>query len=66
MRHAVDSRHRHLFELLIRSYPQLGMNLGFRNESAFENVTHEEVIVHRLRDDLCDSSRVELDETVVL
>ena len=41
------------------------MHVRFRYDSAFEDVTHEEVIVHRLRDDLCNSGGIELDERVV-
>ena len=65
MRHAVYPRHRHLFELLVRSDPQLGMYLRFGNELAFEDVAHKEVIVHCLSHDLCHSSGIELDESVV-
>ena len=41
------------------------MHLRFRDDSAFENVAHEEVIVHRLRDDLRHPTGIELDESVV-
>ena len=65
MRHAVNPRHGYLLELLVRPDPQFGVYLRFWNDFAFENVTHEEVIVHCLRDDLCDPSRIEFDESVM-
>jgi hypothetical protein len=32
---------------------------------AFEYMPHQQVVIHGLCDNLCDSQRVELDETVV-
>ena len=52
--------------LSVRAYPELGVHLVLRDDLARENVAHEQVVVHRLRDDLCDRGRVELDEAVVL
>ena len=52
--------------LPVRAYPQLGVHLVLRDNLAREDVAHEQVVVHRLRDDLCDRRRVELNEAVVL
>ena len=41
------------------------MHFVFRNDFASQDVAHEQVIVHRLRDDLCDGRRRKLDEPVV-
>ena len=49
----------------IRTYPELRMHFVFWNDLASQNVAHEQVIVHRLRDDLCDGRRCKLDEPVV-
>jgi hypothetical protein len=49
----------------IRTYPELWMHFVFRNDLASQNVAHEQIIVHRLRDDLCDGRRCKLDEPVV-
>ena len=48
----------------IRTYPELRMHFVFRNDLASQNVAHEQVIVHRLRDYLCDGRRCKLDEPV--
>ena len=57
---------RNLPPLPVRANPELWMHLVLRDDLAREDVAHEQVIVHRLRDDLCDRGRVELDEAVVL
>ena len=49
----------------IRTYPELRMHFVFWNDLASQNVAHEQVIVHRLRDDLCDRRRCKLDEPVL-
>jgi len=49
----------------IRTYPELRMHFVFWNDLASQNVAHEQVIVHRLRDDLCDGRRCKLDEPVM-
>ena len=41
------------------------MHFVFGDDLASQNVTHEQVIVHRLRDDLGDRRRRKLDESVV-
>lgn len=50
----------------IRTYPEFRMHFVFRNDLASQNVAHEQIIVHRLRDDLRDGRRCKLDEPVVL
>ena len=49
----------------IRPYPELWMHFVFRNDLASQNVAREQIIVHRLRDNLCDGRRCKLDEPVV-
>jgi hypothetical protein len=55
----------HEAPLAIRTYPEFRMHFVFRDNFAGQDVTHEQIIVHRLRDDLCDRRRRKLDESVV-
>jgi hypothetical protein len=41
------------------------MNLFYWDDLAFQNVTHEQVVVHGLRNDLRNRERVELNEGVM-
>ena len=41
------------------------MNLFYRDDLAFQNVTHEQVVIHGLRNDLRNCERVELNEGVM-
>lgn len=50
----------------VRSNPQLRVHLVLGDDFALHDVTVEEVVVHRVGDDLSHRRRVELDETVVL
>ncbi len=47
-----DAVARHRSPLPIRSYPELRVHLVLRDDLAREDVAREEVVVHRLRDNL--------------
>lgn len=51
--------------LAIRTDPKLRVHFVFRDDLAGQDVAHEQIIVHRLRDDLRDLRRRKLDESVV-
>ena len=51
--------------LPIRSNPELRVHLVLRDHLACEDMAHEEIVVHRLGDDLGNGRRVELNEAVV-
>ena len=51
--------------LPVRANPQLGVHLVLGDDLACEDMTHEQVVVHRLRNDLRDRRGVELNEGVV-
>lgn len=42
------------------------MNFILGYHFAFEYMSHEQIIVHRFRNDLCDRGRVELEERIML
>lgn len=56
----------HWTELAVGSDPHLGVNLIVGYDLADEDVTREEVVVHRLVNDLSDRGVGEFDEGVVL
>lgn len=51
---------------LVRAYPQFRVDLILGYDFARQNVSHEQVVVHRLRNNFCDRRRLEFDESVVL
>lgn len=51
--------------LLVRTDPQLGVYLVSRDDVTAEKVTHKQVVVHCLRNDLGDRCAGKLDVTVV-
>jgi succinylarginine dihydrolase len=66
MLHARHARRGHLAPLAVRANPQLGVHLIAGDELAAQDVPHEEVVVHHLRDDLRNGGGVELEEGIVL
>ena len=51
--------------LAIRTDPELRVHFVFRDDLAGQDVVHEQIVVHRLRDDLGDRRRRKLDESIV-
>ena len=51
--------------LPVRANPQLGVHLVLGDDLACEDMAHEQVVVHRLRNDLRDRRGVELNEGIV-
>jgi len=49
----------------VRTHPELWVNFVFRDDLANQDMAHEQIIVHRLRNDLSDGRRDKLDEAVV-
>lgn len=49
----------------ICAHPQLWVDLVLGYHLASEYMSHEQVVVHRLCDDLCDRGRVEFEEGIV-
>ena len=49
----------------IRAHPELRVNCVLWDDLASHDMAHEQIIVHRLRDDLSDGRRHKLDEAVV-
>jgi hypothetical protein len=60
-----EAIHGHDAPLAIRTDPELRVHFVFRDDLAGQDVAHEQIIVHRLRDDLGDRRRHKLDESVV-
>lgn len=63
---SVLARLGHDAELAVRADPQFRVNLVVRHDLADEDVSQEEVVVHRLLDNLRHRGVLELDERVVL
>jgi hypothetical protein len=55
----------HYTPFAICTYPQLWMHFVFRNDFARQDMTHEQVIVHRFCNDLGDGRRCEFDKSIV-
>ena len=56
---------RDMSELSICAHPQLWVDLVLGYHLAFEDMSHEQIIVHRLCNDLCDGGRVKFEECIV-
>ena len=50
----------------VRSNPKLGMNLVLWDELALQEMTQEEVVIHRVCRDLRNRRGIELDEGIML
>ena len=61
----LDTRPGDFTELLVRADPELGVDFVLGHQLAFEQVAHEEVVVHCLCDDLGDRLGGHLDVCVV-
>ena len=49
----------------VRTDPELGMYFVLRNNLAREDVPHEKIVVHGLRNNFSDFRRIEFNEAVV-
>ena len=49
----------------ICTHPEGWMDFVFGDHFAYKNMTHEEIVIHRLCDNLRDRRRLKLDETVM-
>ena len=49
----------------VRAHPELRVDFVLRDDLAVHDMAHEQIIVHRLRDDPRDGRRDKLDEAVV-
>ena len=56
----------HLPPPSVRPNPKIGMDLVLWNDLALQEMTHDQIVVHRFADNLRDRGRVEFDEPVVL
>lgn len=65
MLHTRNAVGRYDSPLPIRTDPERRMDFLLRDYLTLKNVAHEQVVVHRLRNDLGDCRRVKFDEAVV-
>ena len=66
MSQSLHSAFRHRPEFPIRPHPHLRVDLLARHDFALQEMAVQQVVVHRLADDLRDGRVLELDEGIVL
>ena len=50
----------------VRPNPKIGMDFVLGNDLALQEMSHDQIVIHRFADNLRNRGRVEFDETVVL